>query len=134
MNNQTLIGIIIVVILVVGGYFLVTSAPTQAPQEENTATTTPQETATTTPEIAATSSTAYTLLQVATHKDKTSCWSAVNGSVYDLTSWIGKHPGGDAAILSICGKDGSTAFEKQHGGMAKQAALLTTFKIGVLTQ
>jgi cytochrome b involved in lipid metabolism len=133
MNNQTLIGIIVVIVLVAGGYFLVTSSPTQTPQENSTATSTQQETATTTGEVPVTPTT-YTLAQVAIHKDATSCWSAVKGSVYDLTSWIGKHPGGDKAILSICGKDGTSAFEKQHGGMQQQEAQLATFKIGALAQ
>ncbi|MFA7286180.1 MAG: cytochrome b5 domain-containing protein [Patescibacteria group bacterium] len=74
----------------------------------------------------------YTLTDVATHSTKENCWSAVNGNVYDLTSWVPKHPGGDAAIAQICGKDGSALFAGQHGGAAKQASILATFKIGVL--
>ncbi len=74
----------------------------------------------------------YTLAQVAVHKDASSCWSAVNGNVYDLTSWIAKHPGGEKAILGICGKDGSAAFNGKHDGAKKQADILATFKIGVL--
>ncbi|MFA6135830.1 MAG: cytochrome b5-like heme/steroid binding domain-containing protein [Candidatus Paceibacterota bacterium] len=74
----------------------------------------------------------YTLLQISGHKDATSCWSAVNGGVYDLTLWIANHPGGQKAILKICGKDGSAAFNNQHRGMAKQEATLKTFRIGDL--
>lgn len=77
---------------------------------------------------------AYTLAQVATHSNAISCWSVINGGVYDLTSWIPKHPGGEQAILSLCGKDGSTAFSGQHEGGEKQAAVLITLKIGVLVQ
>ncbi len=77
---------------------------------------------------------AYTLTQVGAHGTQTSCWSAINGNVYDLTQWITEHPGGESAILSICGKDGSAAFNGQHGGMEKQAAILATFKIGTLTE
>lgn len=76
----------------------------------------------------------YTLTQVAAHKDASSCWSAVNGNVYDLTAWISQHPGGERAILGICGKDGSAAFNKQHGDAKKQADILATFKIGSLSQ
>ena len=79
-------------------------------------------------------STSYTLAQVAVHKDASSCWSAVNGNVYDLSSWIAKHPGGEKAILSICGKDGSAAFNGQHEGQEKQADVLATFKIGALSE
>ena len=69
--------------------------------------------------------------EVAAHASRESCWSIVNGNVYDLTSWIPKHPGGEGAILGICGKDGSSKFNGQHGKDAKKVALLAGFKIGV---
>lgn len=78
--------------------------------------------------------TTYTLAQVAGHKDATSCWTAINGGVYDLTSWINQHPGGPEAILSICGKDGSADFNAQHGGERRPEQELATFKIGTLAQ
>ena len=75
----------------------------------------------------------YTMAEVAAHNNSASCWSAINGNVYDLTSWIGQHPGGQQAILSICGKDGSAAFNAQHGGQRRPANELAGFKIGALT-
>ena len=77
---------------------------------------------------------AFTLTDIARHNDTTSCWSAINGGVYDLTSWIPRHPGGEAAIVSICGIDGSDRFNAQHGGSPLQAKILIGFKIGTLTQ
>ncbi|WKZ28603.1 MAG: cytochrome b5-like heme/steroid binding domain-containing protein [Patescibacteria group bacterium] len=74
----------------------------------------------------------YTMAEVAAHAGAASCWSAINGSVYDLTSWIGKHPGGESAILSLCGRDGSATFNNQHGGSALQENRLASFKIGAL--
>jgi len=74
----------------------------------------------------------YTLEDVAQHANGTSCWSAINGGVYDLTSWINRHPGGPQAILSICGKDGSAAFNGQHSGQSRPVNELAGFKIGVL--
>lgn len=76
----------------------------------------------------------YTMTEVATHNSQTSCWSVVSGVVYDLTAWVGKHPGGAQAILSICGKDGTAAFTGKHMGDQKPEAMLATFKIGVLAQ
>ena len=72
----------------------------------------------------------YTLAQVATHSNSSSCWSVINTSVYDLTSWINSHPGGKQAILTICGKDGTTAFENQHGGQRRPEQELASFFIG----
>jgi len=74
----------------------------------------------------------YTAAEVSQHSSKSSCWSIINGNVYDLTSWIPKHPGGEGAILGICGKDGSSKFNGQHGGGAAQAQILVGFKIGVV--
>jgi len=76
----------------------------------------------------------YTMAQVAQHKDATSCWAAINGGVYDLTDWINQHPGGPEAILSLCGTDGSAAFNAQHGGQRDPARELAKLKIGILAQ
>lgn len=79
-----------------------------------------------------TTASGYTVAEVAQHSSRSSCWSIINGNVYDLTSWIPKHPGGEGAILGICGKDGSSKFNGQHGGGASQAQILVGFKIGAV--
>ena len=71
---------------------------------------------------------------VATHNNANSCWSAIDGSVYDLTSYIPKHPGGKSEILAICGKDGSSLFEGQHGGDSKPARVLSGFYLDVVAE
>ncbi|HEU0080917.1 MAG TPA: cytochrome b5-like heme/steroid binding domain-containing protein [Candidatus Paceibacterota bacterium] len=76
----------------------------------------------------------YTLAEVAAHKDAASCWTVVSGGVYDVTRWIGQHPGGREAILSLCGKDGTSAFLGQHDGERRPAAELATFKIGSVSR
>lgn len=82
--------------------------------------------------IAGSTDTSYTMVQVATHKTPADCWAAVNGKVYNLTSFIQKHPGGDQAILSLCGIDGSAAFNAQHGGQEKPEKVLEGFAVGTL--
>ncbi len=74
----------------------------------------------------------YTLAQVATHDSATTCYSAINDNVYDLTAWINKHPGGKARILMICGKDGTALFNSYHGRSNKIAKILTDYYIGNL--
>lgn len=76
----------------------------------------------------------YTMADVAGHNSRSSCWTAINGGVYDVTKWITQHPGGQQAILSLCGTDGSDAFNGQHGGQRRPASELAAFKIGVLAQ
>ena len=74
----------------------------------------------------------FTLADVATHNSASSCYAAVSGSVYDLTSWISEHPGGTRAILGMCGRDATSAFIAQHGGQARPASELAAFQIGTL--
>ncbi|NNG37175.1 cytochrome b5 domain-containing protein [Nakamurella sp. DB0629] len=70
--------------------------------------------------------------QVAGHRSAASCWAAVDGQVYDLTSWINRHPGGPERILSICGTDATQAFTAQHGGGGIAGQILRSFRIGPL--
>src|SRR3989344_4463620 len=51
----------------------------------------------------------YSMEEVSKHKDATSCCVTISGNVYDLTGWIPLHPGGRAAILGLCGTDGTAA-------------------------
>jgi cytochrome b involved in lipid metabolism len=75
-----------------------------------------------------------TLAQVALHNSRESCWSVINGTVYDLTSWIPNHPGGERKILRICGIDGSDDYNGQHGNSKRTTAILVGFKLDVLAQ
>ncbi len=99
--------------------------PTPAPTPTPKPTPTPTPTPTPAPQ-------GYTLAQVATHDSASSCWTAINGKVYDLTSWISKHPGGRAAILSLCGRDGSAAYNDQHAGERRPANELAGFYLAPL--
>lgn len=75
-----------------------------------------------------------TATEVATHNSETDCYTIVDGSVYNLTSWISQHPGGSRAILGLCGKDGTEAFTKKHSTTAKAKATLTSFYIADLSR
>lgn len=75
---------------------------------------------------------AYTMTDVRAHASAESCWSVVNGSVYDLTAWINRHPGGKSAITGMCGKDGTASFEREHNGDSKAESRLASFLLGPL--
>ena len=72
------------------------------------------------------------MADVATHASAESCWAVVDGSVYDLTTWVGRHPGGRARILGLCGTDATQKFHAQHGTAKRPNATLTGFRIGTL--
>lgn len=74
----------------------------------------------------------FTMAEVEKANTPENCYSAINGKVYDLTAWINQHPGGDKNILRICGKDGSSAYNGEHGGDSKPEKILAGFDIGDL--
>ena len=54
--------------------------------------------------------------ELAKHNKENDCWVVYKGQVYDLTSWLPRHPGSAGAILPYCGTQGfEAAFTKQHG-------------------
>ncbi len=77
---------------------------------------------------------AHTLDEVAQHDDASSCWVVVEGQVYDLTRWVGQHPGGPERILGLCGTDATVQFQAQHSGQARPERQLESFRIGSLDE
>ena len=76
----------------------------------------------------------YTMAQVRANNTAKSCWTAIDGYVYNLTNWISAHPGGAGAILFLCGTDGSNAFKAQHENQSRPAVRLDTYRIGPLNK
>lgn len=74
--------------------------------------------------------TSYSASTVAEHSNQESCWTIVDGKVYDVTQWINSHPGGPDKILGMCGHDGTSAFRGQHQN--RNDRILAAFYIGVL--
>ena len=73
-----------------------------------------------------------TVAEVLKHNSASDCWSVVNGNVYDLTSYVSQHKGGEAVIKAICGKDGTKSFSGQHAGEAKPKTDLSSLLVGPL--
>jgi cytochrome b involved in lipid metabolism len=80
----------------------------------------------------ANASSSYTLAQVASNSTRASCWTVVDGIVYNITAYINSHPGGASSISKICGIDGSTIFNNEHGAVSQQKNILTNYRIGTL--
>jgi cytochrome b involved in lipid metabolism len=76
--------------------------------------------------------TKLTLEEVSKRDSSASCWSIIYGNVFNLTKWISKHPGGAEKIRAICGKDGTTSFERQHTGDGGAANQLSSYFLGKL--
>lgn len=74
-----------------------------------------------------------TMAEVAKHNSRTSCWSVVEGKVYDLTAWVSEHPGGPGTITGMCGVDATAAFRGKHSSAAGPAKALAGLALGALS-
>ena len=124
--NKTgfVVSFIIIIIFIVGGFFFFQKSQAKESSKQT-------QGITTTAKVASTSKT-FSMNDVAMHANRKSCWTTIDGKVYDLTSFISRHPGGPFRILRLCGKDGSVAFNAQHGGRARPANELSSLYIGDL--
>ena len=75
-----------------------------------------------------------TMERVKANNTASSCWTVISGNVYDLTRWIGSHPGGSGAIRSLCGTDGTAEFNSQHRGEGTPQARLAGYLLGPLAK
>jgi hypothetical protein len=99
------------------------ATPAAIPTATPTPTPTPTPTATTS---------GYTMAQVAANNSAKSCWAVIEGSVYNLTTWINSHPGGSGAIISLCGTEATSSFKGRHGNQSRPAAQLSGYLLGPL--
>jgi archaellum component FlaG (FlaF/FlaG flagellin family) len=115
-----------------------TNTPGTTPSTDTSAPITPPATvppASTPSTNAVPSGASFTAAQVAEKNSKSSCWTIISGNVYDITSYVPNHPGGEAEIVKVCGKDGTALFAKpmehKEGGASN---VLAGFKVGTLAQ
>ena len=86
------------------------------------------------PSAAAVPGAPYTIAKVNTQASAASCWTVISDNVYDLTKWIGQHPGGEGAIKSLCGSDGTKDFLAMHRNQSKPEARLDSYLLGPLAK
>ncbi|KAH6826815.1 cytochrome B5-like protein [Perilla frutescens var. hirtella] len=61
------------------------------------------------PNFTSQASKSYTKEDVSLHNKRTDCWIIIKDRVYDVTSYVEEHPGGDA-ILAHAGDDSTEGF------------------------
>jgi cytochrome b involved in lipid metabolism len=86
------------------------------------------------PEPEMTTQTGYTMAKVKENNSANSCWSVINGNVYNLTQWINSHPGGPSVIRGLCGVDGTASFNGKHRGQGSPTATLASYLLGPLAK
>ncbi|KAJ5984098.1 cytochrome b5 [Penicillium waksmanii] len=53
----------------------------------------------------------FTLQEVTGHNTKKDLYMVIHDKVYDCTSFVDEHPGGEEVLLDVGGQDGTEAFE-----------------------
>jgi cytochrome b involved in lipid metabolism len=48
--------------------------------------------------------------ELAKHNKKDDCWIAIDEIVYDVTTYLQKHPGGDELLINLGGQDATRSF------------------------
>lgn len=77
----------------------------------------------------ATKNTFYSREEVEKHNKDGDLWLIIDCLVYDVSSWIQKHPGGEKVLRSLAGKDCSEVFRTFHNPKIAQN-ILPAFRIG----
>jgi cytochrome b involved in lipid metabolism len=77
------------------------------------------------------------MTELAKHNSYNSCWLLISGKIYDVTSYLNSHPGGEAEILKTCGTDATVIYDNRdntgaHSSRAR--AMLADYFIGNLDQ
>ncbi len=84
------------------------------------------------------------LAEISKHNKQSDCWFLISGKVYNITSYFGSHPGGNAKMLATCGEDATAEYATQNpsatsssGSSAHSAnatSMLANYYIGDLNQ
>jgi hypothetical protein len=77
------------------------------------------------------SNSTYTINEVSKHNTATDCWTIIENNVYNVTSFIDQHPGGDR-ITQACGIDATQLFKIDFPHNAEGEAVLKDYFIGEL--
>lgn len=76
------------------------------------------------------------MVELIKHNSAQSCWLLISGKIYDVTTFLGQHPGGEQTILQTCGTDATVAYNTKDGRgrphSASANAMLAAYYIGDL--
>lgn len=75
----------------------------------------------------------YTLKEVEDESSPSKPLLVINNAVYDVTTFLNEHPGGEEVLLEQSGKDASEQFEDVgHSSDARE--MMTKYKIGDIAE
>lgn len=65
------------------------------------------------------------LSEVKKHKTRESAWTILNGLVYNMTPYLEYHPGGEAELMRVAGRDGTRLFSECERVVAERRVRLS---------
>jgi len=75
----------------------------------------------------------FSRAEVAKHNRLSDAWIIIDDKVYNVTTWVPYHPGGEKVLVNVFGKDATLDFRNvQHSYMARDQ--LTTLCIGFVLE
>ncbi|MEX2365464.1 MAG: cytochrome b5-like heme/steroid binding domain-containing protein [Pseudohongiellaceae bacterium] len=77
----------------------------------------------------------YTLTDVAQHNSQDDCWMVIENKVFDITTYIERHPTPPSVLLPWCGKEATKGMRtKGYGNDHSPFAwnLLSNYQIGTI--
>ncbi|OGG00437.1 hypothetical protein A2Y99_00460 [Candidatus Gottesmanbacteria bacterium RBG_13_37_7] len=74
---------------------------------------------------------AHSLSEIAEHNNQDDCWMAIEGKVYDVTTYIDQHPDG-MSILRGCGIEATEIYRQVAKHAPRGDELLPSYLIGTL--
>lgn len=83
------------------------------------------------------------MAEVSKHNSQSDCWLVISGKVYDITSYFGRHPGGNGTMLATCGTDATAAYNTKdpnatssnyfsNGHSSRAESMLANYFVGNL--
>lgn len=133
---KKLLGLVLTIFVVFMSYVFVGGfIQKQSKESQPTTSTNSSPLATSAKPSTSSASKTYTTSEIASHNNESDCWLLISSQVYDVTSFLGEHPGGAAMILPYCGKEATEAFATQDRGRSHSSQatdMLVEYKIGIL--
>jgi len=72
----------------------------------------------------------FTYSDLQQHRSSESCWVALYGNVYDVTSFLPNHPGGTKIVLQLAGTDATEEYDPVHPPGTLEESLPPEAKLG----
>ncbi|XP_055858918.1 cytochrome b5 [Episyrphus balteatus] len=75
----------------------------------------------------------FTRADVTKHNSNKDCWLIIHNNIYDVTSFLNEHPGGEEVLLEQAGRDSTEHFEDVgHSSDARE--MMNKYKVGELVE